>query len=129
MDLSDRDRTLMAELYRLGYTSYEIGRAFGRDPSTVRWHLREHGVQIRRRGSRPRPDVDTAAIVHLVDELGMSYTVTARLVGLSRTAARNRYLRHHYGYGWRVSPPHLRGTTPNGLAAGARGGRSGPGPG
>lgn len=118
MEPNARDRALMAELYGLGYTSYEIAHALGWESSTVRVHVREQGVAIRRRGSRPRPEVDTADIVRLVDDRGMSYSATARLVGLSRTATRTRYLRHHYGYGWRDSPSHIQGTTPGGRGAG-----------
>ncbi|MBB6172149.1 DNA-directed RNA polymerase specialized sigma24 family protein [Nocardiopsis mwathae] len=120
MGISEQQRRAMAELYRSGYTSYEIGHAFDREPSVVRDHLRAEGVSLRRRGSRPRPDVSTSEIVRLIDEVGLSYTRTARLVGLSRTATRNRYLRHHYGYGWRYSPPEVQGTVPGGPGVGAR---------
>lgn len=113
MSTSDHNTQAMADLYRRDYTSYEIGAAFGLHSSTVRDRLREAGVEIRRTGTRLRGDVSTEEIVHLVDQVGLSYEQAGRLVGMSRTGARMRYLRHHYGYGWRWSPPQIQGTIPN----------------
>ncbi|GAA1463526.1 hypothetical protein NE857_34055 (plasmid) [Nocardiopsis exhalans] len=113
MSTPESDSQAMADLYERGYTSYEIGAAFGLDSSTVRDRLREMGVEIRRTGTRLRSDVSTEEIVHLVDQVGLSYQRAGQLVGMSRTGARARYLRHHYGYGWRWSPPHIQGTLPN----------------
>lgn len=117
-------RALMVELYTLGYTSYEIAHALECDASVVRAHVRAAGTQTRRTGPRLRPDVDTEQIMHLVDDLGLSYSATARLVGLSRTATRLRYLRRHFGYGWRYSPPQIQGTAPGGHGARRHGRRS-----
>ena len=113
MSTPDHDTQAMADLYQRGYTSYEIGAAFSLDPSTVRDRLREAGADIRRTGPRLRGDVSTEEIVHLVDQVGLSYERAGRLVGMSRNGARIRYLRFHYGYGWRWSPPQIQGTLPN----------------
>ena len=70
------------ELYAQGWSTRQIGAELGRDHSRIARWLRRAGVQMRPPAPKPM-DVDTALIVRLRDQDGLTFGQIAEQVGMS----------------------------------------------
>ena len=80
------------ELYAQGWSTRQIGAELGRDHSRIARWLRRSGVQMRPQAPRPM-NVDTALIVRLRDQDGLTFGQIAEQVGMSVPGATSRYRR------------------------------------
>jgi excisionase family DNA binding protein len=88
------DRELLEEHLRRGRSLAEIGRIVGRDPSTVGYWVRRHGLAaVNRDRHAPRGGVDRATLEALVTQ-GLSTREIAERLGLSQSTIRH-WLRQH----------------------------------
>jgi DNA-directed RNA polymerase specialized sigma24 family protein len=85
------------ELYAQGWSTRQIGTELGRDHSRIAKWLRRAGVQMRPQAPRPMT-VDTAVIVRLRDQDGLSFGQIAEQVGMSVPGATSRYRRAKQGH-------------------------------
>ena len=78
-------------LYRDGWTLRQISSDVGVAVSAVRTQLRKAGVELRPAVHPARADVDTAQILRLRDDEGLSWPQVAERVGMTTSGVRTRY--------------------------------------
>jgi transposase-like protein len=108
------DESSLRLLLARGVSVEEIGRRFGRDPSTVAYWMRKYGLEAPNRARyAARGGIERAQLQAMVDQ-GMSIAQIAHDVGLSKAAV--RYWLAKYG----LHTVHRRGPRPRPAAVRAR---------
>src|ERR1700709_1667317 len=102
------DRNALQLLLAQGVSVEQIGRRFGRHPSTVSYWLRKHGLEAPNRAKHAsKGGIERARLIELVDR-GMTIAEIATAVGLSKGAVRHwlgRYgLQTRHRRGRRLGP-------------------------
>ena len=79
--------------YQDGESLDTVGRSFGADTTTVRGWLEQAGIPRRRAGRPPTPVEKPREIVHMREELQLTFREIGHVMGLDDNRARRLYLK------------------------------------